>query len=92
MAGERIFNLTKLYGVREGFRRKDDYFPRRFYDEPLATGPSKGAVIRLTEFNDALDEYYQFRGWDKKTGNPTTQKLLELDLVDEGNTAGITVG
>jgi len=27
-----------------------------------------------------LDDYYQIRGWDKRTGIPTTEKLKELGL------------
>ena len=30
-----------------------------------------------------LDDYYDERGWDIKTGIPTPQKLRELGLVDE---------
>jgi aldehyde:ferredoxin oxidoreductase len=29
-----------------------------------------------------LDEYYEERGWDIKTGIPTREKLEELDLGD----------
>ena len=29
-----------------------------------------------------LDEYYQWRGWEKDTGFPTRTKLEELDLKD----------
>ena len=28
------------------------------------------------------DEYYELRGWDKLTGIPTYNRLLELDLPD----------
>ncbi len=89
MAGERVHNLTKLFGVREGFRRKDDYYPKRFYEDPLPEGPHKGTVVSLQEFDRALDEYYEVRGWDKKTGNPTSEKLAELGLASEGTAAGI---
>ena len=89
LAGERVFNLTKLYGVREGFGRKEDHHPRRFYEEPLPNGISKGRVLSLQEFDAALDQYYEIRGWDKKTGNPTAKKLIELDLANEGRAAGI---
>jgi aldehyde:ferredoxin oxidoreductase len=27
-----------------------------------------------------LNDYYELRGWDRKTGNPTKEKLRELDL------------
>ena len=32
-----------------------------------------------------LDDYYTLRGWDRKTGLPTRQKLEELGLVDVAN-------
>jgi aldehyde:ferredoxin oxidoreductase len=28
------------------------------------------------------DEYYDIRGWNKKTGIPTKEKLVELGLED----------
>ena len=36
-AGERIWNLERLYNLREGFSRADDTLPPRLLDEP-ATG------------------------------------------------------
>ena len=33
-----------------------------------------------TEMEKMLKSYYQFRGWDWKTGRPTKEKLLELGL------------
>jgi len=29
-----------------------------------------------------LDQYYDFRGWDRETGIPTRERLLELGLKD----------
>jgi len=77
--GERIYNLTRLFNMREGFKRKDDYLPPRFFEEALPEGKSKGRPISLEEFNKMLDEYYKLRGWDKE-GTPTGQKLSELGL------------
>ncbi len=78
--GERINNLCRCFNAREGISRKDDYLPPRFMEEPLPDGPSKGQCISKEELEDMLDNYYELRGWDKKTGNPTRQKLQELDL------------
>jgi aldehyde:ferredoxin oxidoreductase len=80
--GERIFNFTKAYSVREGFSRKDDDFPERFYRDPWPSGPFKGCIARREKVNKILDEYYELRGWDKKRGVPTKKKLLELGLDD----------
>lgn len=77
-AGERIWNLERLYNLREGFSRADDTLPRRLLEEPAPEGPSKGWVSHLA---DMLDEYYRFRGWDEN-GVPTGRKLEELGLHD----------
>jgi len=76
-AGERIYNLERLFNMREGLQRKDDYLPERFIKEPVPDGASKGQVF---EMDRLLDDYYQARGWDIKTGVPTKAKLEELDL------------
>ena len=46
-AGERIWNLERLYNIREGFTSKDDTLPKRFTDEPLKSGAAKGRVVNL---------------------------------------------
>jgi aldehyde:ferredoxin oxidoreductase len=79
-AGERIFNLEKMFNVREGFGREDDRLPDRFFEEPLTIGPGAGAVLDRDEFGKAQDEYYQTRGWDPKTTKPTKAKLESLGL------------
>jgi len=75
-AGERIWNLERLFNQKAGFTRKDDNLPTRMLKEPMPEGPSKGQVVDL---GPMLSEYYQLRGWDKD-GNPTSEKLAELDL------------
>ena len=79
-AGERIYNLERAFNVREGFSRDDDALPARFFDDPLGTGPGKGAVLKRDEFEKKLTEYYRDRGWDEKTGCPAPKKLAELGI------------
>ncbi len=74
--GERIFNLEKIYNLREGATRKDDTLPPRLLREPLPEGPAKGQVVDL---DPILESYYHFRGWDSH-GRPTREKLSELGL------------
>jgi aldehyde:ferredoxin oxidoreductase len=76
LAGERIWNLERLFNNREGFGRKDDTLPNRLLNEPLSTGPTKGQVVELEPM---LSEYYRFRGWDQE-GNPTRRTLDRLGL------------
>lgn len=75
--GERIFNLERLFNMREGFDRKQDRLPERLLKEPFKSGPSAGKVVELDKM---LDEYYEYRGWDKN-GKPYDWKLKELGLL-----------
>lgn len=75
--GERIINIERAFNVREGIRRKDDTLPRRFMEEPLTEGASKGTVFELEPM---IDEYYGERGWDLETGIPTAETLKRLGL------------
>ena len=77
LVGERIYNLERMFNVREGFGSKDDVMPRRFSNESMSEGPSKGQVF---EQEVLLKDYYEARGWNAKTGIPTNAKLNELGL------------
>ncbi|MDI6655582.1 MAG: aldehyde ferredoxin oxidoreductase family protein, partial [Candidatus Hydrothermarchaeota archaeon] len=70
--GERIFNLERLFNLREGFTRHDDALPARFLKERIPAGNSKGSIADLE-----LDEYYMLRGWDSE-GKPKPQRLKTL--------------
>ncbi|MBI4331885.1 MAG: aldehyde ferredoxin oxidoreductase family protein [Chloroflexi bacterium] len=78
--GEKVFTLFKAHAVRQGFSRKDDTWPEKFFTEPMPEGPAKGAVLSRETIDMLLDEYYDIRGWDRKSGVPTPQKLSELGL------------
>jgi aldehyde:ferredoxin oxidoreductase len=80
--GERVFNIVKAYMVREGFRREHDNWPNVFYEEPALAGPAKGIKLDKQKIDRAIDEYYELRGWAKKTGIPKRDKLVELRLDD----------
>ncbi len=75
-AGERIWNLERLFNLKNGFTKDDDTLPPRLLKEPIKFGPNKGQVARLSVM---LPEYYKMRGWDDK-GMPTKEKLQELSL------------
>ncbi len=76
-AGERIWNLERLYNLREGFTRADDTLPTRLLTEPAMAG-SEGQVNHLEPM---LEEYYRARGWDQN-GFPKPAKLEELGLAE----------
>ena len=80
--GERVWNIEKAFNVREGFSRKDDTVPDRMTMEPMPDGPCKGHVLHL---DTLLDQYYESRGWNKKTSYPTRDKLKSLGLANIAN-------
>lgn len=82
-AGERIWNLQRIYNLREGETRKDAIFHKRFLKEKLPEGPAKGMVIDKKKVDRMLDDYYAERGWDRKEGIPTKKKIKELGLEEE---------
>ena len=75
-AGERIWNLERLFNLKAGFTKKDDTLPPRLLNEPIPSGPAKGEVCKLHQM---LPEYYKLRGWDEE-GKPTKEKLAALGI------------
>jgi aldehyde:ferredoxin oxidoreductase len=76
LAGERIWNMERLFNLKAGFTKKDDTLPPRLLNEPMPDGPHKGRVVELDKM---LPEYYSLRGWDEQ-GIPTDEKLQQLGL------------
>jgi aldehyde:ferredoxin oxidoreductase len=84
---ERAWTIGKLLNVREGFGRQDDRVPDAWYS-PLVRG---GTEYHMTDYYETatltredverfLDDYYDERGYDKRTGLPKREKLEELGL------------
>jgi aldehyde:ferredoxin oxidoreductase len=78
--GERIFNLGRLFNVREGVDRTLDVLPDRF-SEHLQEGGSAGETITKVDLERMLDEYYTLRGWTED-GIPKKETLVRLGLTD----------
>lgn len=74
--GERLFNLKRMYNVRLGVSRKDDFLPYRFM-----TLNRKGEDLKnqLPPMGKLLSDYYAYRGWSED-GIPTQGKLEVLGL------------
>jgi len=73
--GERIWNIERLFNLREGLTAEDDRLPERF-STALPEGGSRNRVVHLEEM---LTKYYVLRGWDK-AGQPTKNTLKKLDI------------
>ena len=72
--GERSLDITRAFNARENLNRKDDYLPKRIM-EPLPDGTFAGKPFTQEMLDTLLDNFYELRGWDKKTGIPTKSKL-----------------
>ncbi|RLF12296.1 MAG: aldehyde ferredoxin oxidoreductase [Thermoprotei archaeon] len=70
-AGERIWNLERLFNLEEGFTSSHDTLPERILSSPGA--PPLQAM---------LEKYYEVRGWNR-AGKPIEAKLEELGLPGE---------
>jgi aldehyde:ferredoxin oxidoreductase len=81
--GERVVNLQRLFNMREGFSRKDDYLPKRVMETPQFGDYHNQPDCTIHDFDALLDEYYNARGWDKKSGEPTISKIEELGLSED---------
>ncbi len=77
--GERRLNLLRVFNTREGFDRKQDVLPKKFFKKLGGTGPTAGFALDKEEFERSLDIYYQIVGWTP-AGLPTKAKMTELGI------------
>jgi aldehyde:ferredoxin oxidoreductase len=72
--GARIFNLERMYNLREGLTAADDTLPPRMLHEPTFKGMTSGHPLPAL-----LPRYYKLRGWDAG-GVPTRRTLERLQV------------
>jgi aldehyde:ferredoxin oxidoreductase len=77
--GERRLNMLRVFNAREGFSRKDDKLPKKFFKPLQGSGPTAGFAFDPVEFEKVLDLYYALNGWTTD-GNPTRAKLVDLGI------------
>ncbi|MFQ5943315.1 MAG: aldehyde ferredoxin oxidoreductase family protein [Anaerolineales bacterium] len=78
--GERRLNMLRAFNAREGIDRQQDKLPEKFFKKALKGGVSDGWKIDRSEFESALDKYFELSEWDVETGVPTRDKLERLGL------------
>jgi aldehyde:ferredoxin oxidoreductase len=77
--GERRLNMLRWFNAREGFSRKDDRLPAKFFKPLAGSGPTAGEAIDPQEFEAALDLYYHILGWTSD-GIPTRASLANVGV------------
>jgi aldehyde:ferredoxin oxidoreductase len=81
---ERVINLERMINIKHFNRSREDdesvipYFERK--EHCLNPFINKYMALDREEFLKLMDEYYNLRGWDKKTGRPREDTLKRLDL------------
>ncbi len=78
--GERVLNLQRMFNMREGLTREDDHLPERVAQQPASGFYENEPKCAISDFDSMLDEYYEARDWDLKTGIPSKEKLKQLGL------------
>lgn len=76
--GKRIIDMERLLNIECGKTRADDTLPKRYFDEPMKARVAKGHHIDRIKFESMLDEYYDFRGWDRQ-GKLSAERMTELE-------------
>ncbi|HEX2994187.1 MAG TPA: aldehyde ferredoxin oxidoreductase family protein [Anaerolineales bacterium] len=74
--GERGWNIKRAINNRMGLTRANDKLPKAM----LTPFPDGGSAGFVPDMESMLSAYYEARGWDRGTGKPTREKLLELKL------------
>ncbi|UCF91163.1 MAG: aldehyde ferredoxin oxidoreductase family protein [Desulfobacterales bacterium] len=79
----RCYTIERLFNLREGMVRQDDWLPDRYFDEPTKLGlpVARGKSIDREKFKAMLDEYYRLHEWDEE-GIPTRELLERLEISD----------
>jgi len=75
--GERIYNLERLYNIREG--TGGFTLPKRIFNEPLTDSLGTTQPLDANHYEKAKQNYFAARSWDEN-GHPRPEKLTELSL------------
>jgi len=78
--GDKLMDHIHTEPLREGeiFFNADGIVPGK----DGKTVSKLGTVVERADFEKMKDQYYEYRGWDVKTGMQTRKKLEELNLKD----------
>jgi aldehyde:ferredoxin oxidoreductase len=81
--GQNIMGVERLINARLGLGRKDDTLPRRWFEEPIETGPFKGEKIDRDEFQAMLSRFYELsdlneEGHPKAAFKETLERVLAM--------------
>jgi aldehyde:ferredoxin oxidoreductase len=74
--GARAVTMKRLFNLRCGLRTEDEKLPPALL-QPL---PESATDDFVPDVDMQLHDYYEYRKWDRKTGKPSEEALLSLDI------------
>lgn len=77
--GERIYNLERLYGLKQRPEIKEGLHVPEQFSTPTPVKDLDGEKFTKEQIEKMLKDYYEERGWNDK-GVPTKEKLEELEI------------
>ena len=69
----------RLYNLREGWTRAEDWLPDRFLGEALELKSGRAAALTPERLTQMIDAYYAHRGLDRE-GRPLPATEADLGL------------
>jgi aldehyde:ferredoxin oxidoreductase len=89
----RIVVAKRLFNLREGWTREEDWLPDRFLSESLELESGRTAALTPARLEAMISSYYRGRGLEQ-TGvpNPETLRELSLDGLTDSEPIGANVG
>jgi aldehyde:ferredoxin oxidoreductase len=75
----RIVLAKRVYNIREGWQRSDDWLPDRLLNEPLILPSGRVATLTAHRLRTMIDAYYRNRGLDDE-GRPDRRLASGLGL------------
>jgi aldehyde:ferredoxin oxidoreductase len=75
----RIVLAKRLFNLREGWTREEDWLPDRFLSESLELESGRTATLTPERLDAMISSYYRGRGLDE-TGTPSPATVSELEL------------
>jgi len=74
--GARAVTMKRLFNLKCGLRMKDEKLPPAL----LKPHPESATDDFVPDVDMQLQDYYEYRKWDRKTGKPSEEAIQSLDI------------
>ena len=74
--GTRSVTMKRLFNLRCGLKTQDEILPEAF----MKPQPEEVTDNFVPDLDTQLDDYYEYRRWDRQSGEPSSSAINELEL------------